>query len=180
MEASYQLNLGSLLGLCGALFIAQRYSSKEQPEEKLPKSKKQIKDKVVDSTEASQWPFLTVFALVMGSDWLQARPSHPPALQLTHPSNRPPGTIFILALPRRAWNLLRSRINALHHRLRLRRPIRLRHGHIGRCPRPQAGMPRFLRSICALLHSHHDSLASAALPWPHFGRHQHKSPFQRL
>lgn len=75
MDASYQANLGGLLGLCGALFIAQRYSSKEpeQLEEKPTKSPKQIKDKVVDSAEASQWPFLTVFALVMGSDWLQAR-----------------------------------------------------------------------------------------------------------
>lgn len=73
MDTSYQVNLGGLLGLCGALFIAQRYSSKEQLDEKPTKSPKQIKDKVVDSTEASQWSFLTVFALVMGSDWLQAR-----------------------------------------------------------------------------------------------------------
>lgn len=71
MDTTYQLNLGGLLGLCGALFIAQRYTSQE-PSEERPTGPKKIKDKVVDTTEASQWPFLTVFALVMGSDWLQA------------------------------------------------------------------------------------------------------------
>lgn len=73
MADSYQLNLGGLLGLCGVLFVAQRHSARETPDDKSKTSKNLIKDKVTDAAEASQWPFLTVFALVMGSDWLQAR-----------------------------------------------------------------------------------------------------------
>ncbi|KAJ4411326.1 hypothetical protein N0V82_009015 [Gnomoniopsis sp. IMI 355080] len=72
MDDPYQINLAGLLGLCGVLLVAQRYSSKETPVDKSTESKKKtIKDKAIESAEASQWPFLTVFALVMGSDWLQ-------------------------------------------------------------------------------------------------------------
>lgn len=81
MDTTYQLNLAGLLGLCGVLFVAQRRSSQQETSnEKATESSKQIKDKVVDTTEASQWPFLTVFALVMGSDWLQARAPFSPLL----------------------------------------------------------------------------------------------------
>lgn len=73
MATTNQLNLAGLLGLCGVLFIAQRQSSQETPDKKPTETSKKTKDKVLNSTEASQWPFLTVFALVMGSDWLQAR-----------------------------------------------------------------------------------------------------------
>lgn len=70
---TYQLNFAGLLGLCAVLFIAQRKPAQEKPDEKPSDSKKSPKVKEVDNAEASQWPFLTVFALVMGSDWLQVR-----------------------------------------------------------------------------------------------------------
>lgn len=60
----YQLNFAGLLGLCAVLFVAQR----KPAEQAKPGATKKI-----DSAEASQWPFLTVFALVMASDWLQVR-----------------------------------------------------------------------------------------------------------
>lgn len=88
---TYQLNFAGLLGLCAVLFVAQRKpaslaktstnntSSKPVQQEKIGAAKD-----VVNSAEASQWPFLTVFALVMGSDWLQARRTHPPSLPRFH------------------------------------------------------------------------------------------------
>lgn len=69
---TYQLNFAGLLGLCAVLFVAQRKPTEQ--------AKPSGKVKNVDSAEASQWPFLAVFALVMGSDWLQV--SH----ELTHPA----------------------------------------------------------------------------------------------
>lgn len=76
---TYQLNFTGLLGLCAALFVAQRRkpaqpkkgaTSSESKKDPKPKQK-------TNSDEASQWPFLVVFALVMGSDWLQARSTSP-------------------------------------------------------------------------------------------------------
>lgn len=69
----YQLNFTGLLGLCAVLFIAQRSSSQHKPDSKSSDSKKKPDAKEGDIAEASQWPFLLVFALVMGSDWLQVR-----------------------------------------------------------------------------------------------------------
>lgn len=67
---TYQLNLAGLLGLCAALFAAQRVIN---PQEKSSgKSPPTSKNQDVSSAEASQWPFLVVYTLVMGSDWLQA------------------------------------------------------------------------------------------------------------
>lgn len=75
----YQINLTGLLGLCAALFVAQR-----KPADQANKTSKDQSGpaKHVDSAEASQWPFLTVFALVMGSDWLQV--TKPLTHSLTH------------------------------------------------------------------------------------------------
>lgn len=69
---TYQLNFAGLLATCAVLFVVQRTSAQEEPQE-ASSSKKKIKGKEVDAAEASQWPFLAVFALVMGSDWLQVR-----------------------------------------------------------------------------------------------------------
>lgn len=72
---TYQLNFTGLLGLCAALFVAQRRKPAQPKQDaKSTESKKDSKPKQkTDGKEASQWPFLVVFALVMGSDWLQAR-----------------------------------------------------------------------------------------------------------
>ncbi|KAJ0108159.1 hypothetical protein J7T55_000124 [Diaporthe amygdali] len=62
---TYQLNFTGLLGLCAALFIAQRRKpAQPKKDEKPAKSKNDAASKQkADSTEASQWPFLVVFAL---------------------------------------------------------------------------------------------------------------------
>ena len=69
MLDTYQLNFAGLLGLCGALFVASYNPSK--PEGKAPKSKTPDGQKSPTNSEATQWSFLVVFALVMGADWLQ-------------------------------------------------------------------------------------------------------------
>lgn len=76
---TYQLNFTGLLGLCAVLFVAQRRKPAQPKQDaKTTESKKDSKPKQkIDGNEASQWPFLVVFALVMGSDWLQARPHNP-------------------------------------------------------------------------------------------------------
>lgn len=75
---TYQLNFTGLLGLCAALFVAQRKPAQPKQDAKPTESKDNSKSKQkVDGNEASQWPFLVVFALVMGSDWLQARLHNP-------------------------------------------------------------------------------------------------------
>lgn len=56
----YQINLAGLLGLCAALAFAQRK----------PAAGKAAKSSSANP-EASQWPFLVVYSLVMGADWLQ-------------------------------------------------------------------------------------------------------------
>lgn len=76
---TYQLNFAGLLGICAVLFVTQRKPAEQ--------AKPSGKAKNVDSAEASQWPFLTVFALVMGSDWLQvSHETHTPRslTQLTY------------------------------------------------------------------------------------------------
>lgn len=76
---TYQLNFTGLLGLCAVLFVAQRRKPAQPKQDAKPtESKRGSKPKQkMDGNEASQWPFLVVFALVMGSDWLQARPHSP-------------------------------------------------------------------------------------------------------
>ncbi|KAF9876055.1 major facilitator superfamily transporter [Colletotrichum karsti] len=62
----YQLNLAGLLLACGVLFASgteQKQVAKK--DEKKKDSKQQQKQK------GSQWAFYVVYALVMGSDWLQ-------------------------------------------------------------------------------------------------------------
>ncbi len=76
---SYTANLTGLLGLCGALFIAQRQlSGATETKDKTidgkandGKTTTKKEKKTVDASEAVHWPFLTVYCLVMGSDWLQ-------------------------------------------------------------------------------------------------------------
>lgn len=59
---TYTLNLVGLLGLCAALFaIKSRTSPSPFPQPKTTTATK----------PPPQWPFLTVYALVMASDWLQ-------------------------------------------------------------------------------------------------------------
>ncbi|KAK3333403.1 major facilitator superfamily transporter [Cercophora scortea] len=77
----YTINLTGLLVLCGALFIAQHrgvprggeVEDKKGKDQKndadLIKSKSKVKNK--KKKKADKWPFLTVYALVMGADWLQ-------------------------------------------------------------------------------------------------------------
>jgi MFS transporter, MFS domain-containing protein family, molybdate-anion transporter len=72
---TYQLNFTGLLGLCAVLFVAQgRKPDQPKQDAKKEQAKKDSKNQQKTNTnDASQWPFLVVFALVMGSDWLQAR-----------------------------------------------------------------------------------------------------------
>lgn len=70
---TYQLNFAGLLGLCAVLFVAQRKPTQEKAAGKPENLQKNPKVKEISSSEVSQWPFFTVFALVMGSDWLQVR-----------------------------------------------------------------------------------------------------------
>ncbi|KAG6361321.1 hypothetical protein INS49_009546 [Diaporthe citri] len=62
---TYQLNFTGLLGLCAALFVAQRRKPAQPKQDaKSAEPKKDSKPKqTTDSNEASQWPFLVVFAL---------------------------------------------------------------------------------------------------------------------
>ncbi|POS76712.1 hypothetical protein DHEL01_v204897 [Diaporthe helianthi] len=62
---TYQLNFTGLLGLCAALFVAQRRKpTQPKKEAKKTKAENNLKAKqLTDSNEASQWPFLIVFAL---------------------------------------------------------------------------------------------------------------------
>ncbi|KAI8153412.1 Molybdate-anion transporter [Colletotrichum sp. SAR 10_70] len=62
----YQLNLAGLLVACGALFAS---SSTDKPVKNDEKSAKQQKKE--KPQQGSQWAFYVVYALVMGSDWLQ-------------------------------------------------------------------------------------------------------------
>ncbi|GKT44178.1 molybdate-anion transporter [Colletotrichum spaethianum] len=62
----YQLNLAGLLLACGTLFASgsqekQKVAKKDVKKDTKPKPKQQ----------GSQWAFYVVYALVMGSDWLQ-------------------------------------------------------------------------------------------------------------
>lgn len=57
----YQLNFAGLLGLCAVLSLAGRKPA--QPAGKRKQSK--------ESSKVSQSPFLVVYSLVMGADWLQ-------------------------------------------------------------------------------------------------------------
>ncbi|KAH8763693.1 hypothetical protein F5883DRAFT_111397 [Diaporthe sp. PMI_573] len=70
---TYQLNFTGLLGLCAVLFVAQRRKPTQPKQGAKPAEvKKDSKpEQKINGNEASQWPFLVVFALVMGSDWLQ-------------------------------------------------------------------------------------------------------------
>ncbi|KAI6587151.1 hypothetical protein MCOR12_009620 [Pyricularia oryzae] len=68
---AYQINFAALIGLCGALFLAQPKAKEAASETKGSKAGEKKTKKSADTTDASQWPFLVVFCLVMGSDWLQ-------------------------------------------------------------------------------------------------------------
>lgn len=70
---AYQINFAALIGLCGALFLAQPKAKEAASETKGSKAGEKKTKKSADTTDASQWPFLVVFCLVMGSDWLQVR-----------------------------------------------------------------------------------------------------------
>ncbi|KAL1865347.1 hypothetical protein Daus18300_007237 [Diaporthe australafricana] len=65
MMDTYQLNFAGLLGLCAVLFVAQRKKPAQPKQDaKSAKSKEESESKQkTDTTEASQWPFLVVFAL---------------------------------------------------------------------------------------------------------------------
>lgn len=68
---TYQMDLGALLVLCATLFFAQR----EQPtagRKSRPDGDAPAKEKSGSATSL-QLPFLVVYSLVMGSDWLQVR-----------------------------------------------------------------------------------------------------------
>lgn len=72
---TYTINLTGLLGLCGALFAAQRMIPSRTSSNDTAKDNGKaasVKDsKVADDAEAVHWPFLGVYCLVMGADWLQ-------------------------------------------------------------------------------------------------------------
>lgn len=85
---TYQLNFTGLLGLCAVLFVAQRRKPAQPKQDVKPaagKKKDAKPEQKTTSNEASQWPFLVVFALVMGSDWLQARNFPGPRFQRLEP-----------------------------------------------------------------------------------------------
>jgi MFS family permease len=78
---TYTLNLLGLLGLCTALFaIKSRQKGDTSPAATAAKANK---------PPPAQWPFLTVYALVMASDWLQV-PLSPLLPQIIH-TNSPQG-----------------------------------------------------------------------------------------
>ncbi|OLN85143.1 Molybdate-anion transporter 2 [Colletotrichum chlorophyti] len=66
----YQLNLAGLLLACGVLFSSDSTGKDISPVTDEKKDTKQQKQKP-KSPQASQWAFYVVYALVMGSDWLQ-------------------------------------------------------------------------------------------------------------
>ncbi|TDZ40309.1 Molybdate-anion transporter [Colletotrichum trifolii] len=68
MAGIYQLNLVGLLLACGLLFAK---GSAKDTEIAKPNSKDKAKQVDKKSANVSQWPFYVVYALVMGSDWLQ-------------------------------------------------------------------------------------------------------------
>ncbi|WYZ35551.1 hypothetical protein EsH8_X_000198 [Colletotrichum jinshuiense] len=63
----YQLNLAGLLLACGVLFAQRGQEKDKASKENEKKDTKQKKKQQQDS----QWSFYVVYALVMGSDWLQ-------------------------------------------------------------------------------------------------------------
>ncbi|KAK3692087.1 major facilitator superfamily transporter [Podospora appendiculata] len=76
----YGVNLACLLALCGALFVAQGRGARRQPGDDGEEDKMsggaglKMGDTHMNknkSKKAARWPFLTVYALVMGADWLQ-------------------------------------------------------------------------------------------------------------
>lgn len=82
---TYQSNLAGLLGLSAALFLAQKTLRSKSVVDKSFEKKDTIDKKAGDAAKASQWSFLAVYALVMGSDWLQVRVAQfkPPSPQLS-------------------------------------------------------------------------------------------------
>ncbi|CCF33927.1 major facilitator superfamily transporter [Colletotrichum higginsianum] len=62
----YQLNLAGLLLACGALFASGRQEKQNVAGKDVKKDAKQKQKR-----QGSQWAFYVVYALVMGSDWLQ-------------------------------------------------------------------------------------------------------------
>lgn len=64
----YQLNLAGLLLACGVLFVSGAEDKKVAKEDMKKGSKQQQTQK---PQQGSQWAFYVVYALVMGSDWLQ-------------------------------------------------------------------------------------------------------------
>ncbi len=80
----YKLNLGGLVALCAALFVAQRKPAQKAaagPTKKGKGTPKPATAKAVDGAEAVQWDFLIVYALVMGADWLQVRRTPLPSVR---------------------------------------------------------------------------------------------------
>jgi hypothetical protein len=77
MLDTYQLNLAGLLLLCGTLFAARPGpdANKADVDEEEKKKKKDGAKQYVNLYKGSQWSFYVVYALVMGADWLQVRPS---------------------------------------------------------------------------------------------------------
>lgn len=81
---TYTLNLVGLLGVCAALFAIKSRTASPSP---APKSTTNPR------APPPQWPFLTVYALVMASDWLQGPFLYP----LYHDTHRlPPPLITTL------------------------------------------------------------------------------------
>lgn len=117
----YHFNFAALIGLCAVLLMAQRDPNKAKVGTKPSQPKKAGKEKKIDTKEASQWPFLTVYGLVMGSDWLQASKSLPPPSptpnrhgrkHLPQPSNTLQGP-FLYSLYREEHKLSASLVSTL-------------------------------------------------------------------
>lgn len=108
----YQLNFAGLLGLCAVLFIAQRKPTEAKPKLEASKKKTTIETDA-DGSEASQWTFLVVFALVMGSDWLQARSSHPQSKSPQRTSLTPKQGPFLYSLYREEHGVPSSLVSTL-------------------------------------------------------------------
>lgn len=159
----YQINLAGLLSLCAALAYAQR-----KPAHRKAKGS----NGGTGNPEASQWPFLVVYSLVMGADWLQVSILYTvcPLSFVVKPLTPSPGTVPLLPIPRRTRHQLKSRINPLHHRLPRRRPERLLHRLRGRQARSQSSMPVLLRGLLGLVPAHNGPQRAAAIPRPRSGR----------
>lgn len=111
---TYQLNFTGLLGLCAVLFVAQRRKPAQPKQDAKPASgqKKDVKpEQKTNSNEASQWPFLIVFALVMGSDWLQARSS--PVHALSRNANSTTQGPFLYSLYREEHGVSAGTVSTL-------------------------------------------------------------------